>query len=928
MIAVWKHYADSDNAVGEDEYMRSRAWRFDMKALCKTLFLVLASVLLASCGGGGGGSNSAFEPVSFVVTVTPASSTITTNAFTSVVVTVKTNDGQAAQDGTVVNLALTPATIGTVSGAAGSASGATATNTLSGGTASFIYNSTDQAGTAHLVASVTLSGTSGSSGTDTGAADVTVNAGNSQDPRLQLTTASTTLPLNPFAGESEVSPFPGNYIGSPYIAEVTVTWRHSNGQLVAGTLPVNVSINPVTFASFSTLDDPSTTWTGQTDTPPDAKGNEFLTLLGSGPVNVTGGNGVIFVHAEDVPGTSVLTVTAVDPDSGQTISSQLAFTVAGSASGSLPESITAQADGGAYVTDDGGISTVVRATVLTGDGVGVANPSGFDNVQFTIAGPSGTDARLTGINAAGQSVTGTTVNTGTHNGVASVTFVPGTVTGATQVKATADRGDNNVDNQIQDPISATATVTVSDGKLDSITIDSPDAASLGVSSAVTEDPPGSGNYEIAITAKGVDREGNPVLPGTQLVFGDIDSPQTPNAGSPQTWFLISGSHGDPQEGGRLFTATDGKFTTAGGGAGPGDTLLVVGKASEGAPQGNDDLESATKITAINSATSLNVATQFNLNDPTGVSVDNGAVLPYLIGRAEFSAVESPSFTDIQTSTLTGEAITVLSYPASQLGKAVAVWAQGTGTDESGADRTKIITDLVAFTLPGIATGAILSASPDPLLGNTTNELVTVCYYDGTNRPIPNFGISFSFDLGGTGTGTGTGSVDGVSTSGLLKNRTGANGCATANVTTSGLGVGTTATITFSAGPMDVAQTTVTVPFVVNEGALQVSPCQFKGSASPQTIAIKAVDGGGNPLPDQQVTAACTVLTGTGSITSTSPLATDQSGVTYAVITVAPNDDTSVVGYCTYTSGTLIESVGVNTGSCSTTGGGGGFSPEP
>ena len=745
------------------------------------------------------------------------------------------------------------------------------------------------------------------------------------DTSLTLTATTTTLPASPYTvGEEQTAPFPGNFPGSPYISEVTVTWRHNNGDLVTGTSTVNVAASPLQTISFSFLS------TGSTD--------NFHPLLGSGPIDVTAGTGTIFVHAGQTPGTGTLIVSAVDPVSNQNISAQLTFTVVGASSG-LPSSITISPANGVYISSSGGPqSTVVSATVTDGSGALVTAPSGVSNVQFQIIGPAGTDATLVGVDGAGNSHSGTTVDVPSHNGIATVTFQAGSQQGAVQVQATADRGDNNVDNGISNPVSATTTVTVSDGKLFSITIDSPDTGavtSTGVAANATEDPPGSGNYELTISAKGVDRLGNPVLPGTQVAFGDIDSPQVPSvATGPQGWFLISGSHGDPQEGGNIFTATDGRFTTAGGGAGPGDALLVIGKQSEGAPQGNDDLESAMKITAVNSATTLTVATPFNLNDYTGVIVNNGPVLPYLIGRAESSSVVSPSYTDNGDSTQTGVAVTTLNYPASQIGKAVAVWAQGTGTDTNASPgRTDVVADIAVIVFPGISTGAFISASPDPLVGNKSVP-VTVCYYDGDNRPIPNFDINFAFDLGGVGEG----SVDGIVESGKLGELTGANGCATAEVATLNLVPGTTATVTFSAGPLNTdstgggSQATVTIPFVVDVGALAVSPCQFKApnTATPptttQTVTIKITDASGDPIPNQSVTAACTVLAGVGdSITATAPLATDSSGSTFSVIT-ATNTDGALIGYCTFTSGSLVQSVGVNTNSCSS--GSGGFSPQP
>src|SRR5439155_14611596 len=131
---------------------------------------------------------------------------------------------------------------------------------------------------------------------------------------------------------------------------------------------------------------------------------------------------------------------------------------------------------------------------------------------------------------------------------------------------------NNVDNGISDAVSATTTIVVSDGKLYSLQLTSPGTLAPSilvnpVSGLATFD---DGTYSFIVSAIGQDRQGNPVLPGTQIAFGSIDTPVDSNGN-----YQLSGTHGDPQEGGTLFTATDGHFTTAGGGAGPGDTLLVI-----------------------------------------------------------------------------------------------------------------------------------------------------------------------------------------------------------------------------------------------------------------------------------------------------------------------------------------------------------------
>ena len=145
-----------------------------------------------------------------------------------------------------------------------------------------------------LLASVTLTSCGGGGGGSNSAFGPPGN-----DTTLSLTATTTTLPQSPCSiGAEQATPFPCNFPGSPYIAEVTVTWRHKDGQLVSGTTPVNVSVAPVDVISFSFLN--TTT-------------DNFHPLLGSGPINVTAGVGTIFVHAGQAPGHGVLTVTGIDP---------------------------------------------------------------------------------------------------------------------------------------------------------------------------------------------------------------------------------------------------------------------------------------------------------------------------------------------------------------------------------------------------------------------------------------------------------------------------------------------------------------------------------------------------------------------------------------------------------------------------------------
>jgi hypothetical protein len=849
-------------------HVKSRAWRFDMKALSKTFVLLLAAFGLASCGGGGGGSQGAFQPTpSDTISISASSTSITTNNFSTLTVTVMKHDGTIENDGTQVTASVTPATMGSVSGAG--TGGATATNTLAGGHTTFLFTSGNQTGTATVTMSLQAN-TNGSPTATSASIPITVTAGTSQDPRLQFSQSNASLPVSPYDfAAQQAAPFPGNFLGSPYVSEVVVTWRHTGGQLIdAGS--INVSVSPSTVALFSTNAETLTT---------------FHTLKSSGSVTVTGGATSIFVHSGNVPGTATLTVSATDPDSNQTISSQLQITVAGSGS-TLPSSITAASSGAAYVSGSGGPqSALVTFKVTDGSNGLIADPAGFDNVQIQIAGPAGTDVVLRGVNAAGQSVSGSIINTVTHNGIASVTVQAGTQQGPVQIKATTDRGDGNVDNDIQDPVSATATVIVSDGKLFSLTLSEP-ALNAILANKVSTDTTATGTlpadpnatYSFTVSATGVDRQGNPVLPGTVIKFGSIDAPLI------DTQFAISGIQGNPQEGGTFFTATDGHFRTAGGGAGPGDTVIVFGKLVTG----NADLESASKVSKVTADVSLNVTTPFNLNDTTGVTVDNGFVLPYVVGRATTGNILSPALTNNF-----GTASTTLNYPVSALGRTVAVWAQSNSTD-TVTGGTNIVTDADIIVFPGIAPAKII-ISPSPIPGNLTIE-VDACIQDALQSPISGVRFNFSFQ----NLGVGSGKLDGISTAGIVPDATGPNGCVATSVFTTGISGNTTGetapNLTFSIG-----DTTAFANIVASGNLILIAkPSALGGDGG--TVTLTLLNSNGTPVPGVQLVGTCT---GDPSIgIKSGPGVTGADGSTTAVIQAALNGiHAGKTGSCTFTTST-------------------------
>ncbi|MET0232292.1 MAG: hypothetical protein ABW186_15285 [Rhodanobacteraceae bacterium] len=706
----------------------------------------------------------------------------------------------------------------------------------------------------------------------------------SQSGSITLTPAgnSTVLPLN-VGGDS---PY---FVGSPYANEVDIHWTNADGSPVSGH-DLSCSVSNLAVLSIHVLDDAST---------PDV--DESVPDWGNIQVHSDTGHAVCYVFSTGQAGQATLTVGGVDPITNATISKSLTFTVQ-NASAALPASVTITSDPpGVYFSgSNGNQSSVLTITVLDGGQQPVPNPTsgngGADNVLLEIVTNPAGGARLSANSVAGP-VSGPSVATHTVNGIATASFQSGDVQGPIQIRATSDRSDNNVTNGISDPVSTTFSVTVSDGKLFAIQITSPDTNAIfanSVSGGVTTDdngipPDPDATYSLTVSALATDRQGAPVLPGTTIHFGSIDEPTGAfDGGASANRFVISGNDGNPQEGGTLFTAPSGQFQTAGGGAGPGDALIVFGKTQHGAPPGNEDLESAVTIASITSQTSLTVNTPFNRNDTTGALVDNGPVLPYIIGRSNHGNITATATTDE-----IGVAHATLNYTVSTLGHIAAIWAQGDGIDNvtGGARR---VTDATELLYPGIAP-ASLTAFPTPIPGNTPQPvIVTVCLVDALSSPIQGISISYQMQLGG-----GTGSIDGNGASGTLDNVTGPDGCVNASVTTSGLPPGpdggVAGQIVFSAG-----DATATVDIIVELAFLQASP---RNVCPGGVVNISAISSTGAPASGVTISSSCA---------TPSTATTGQNGV--AAFRVSAG---TAAGACEFTADDFGLSVSVQVGDANT-----------
>lgn len=879
-----------------------------MRSIFRNILLAATTIAIASCGGGGGGPNNspAIGPGAVPrITLTPESTSVPKSFYRQFTARVTRSDGLALS-GVIITATVNP-TRGSVARADDPTTtgldeffrlgASVAATTGPDGTVSFYFHSNETTGPVD----VTVSGVDT---TRTYSAIQTFTVLNEEPPFRQVTIVvpRTTIPVNPGV-------VPGPQGNSPFQIEGQIQVRRLNGQAYASAAQgnssqnVNISVSPPGVAVFSTPDNLGT---------PEV--NEYTQLLVSGPVLLNAGSATFYLHSLNQPGTVQMNFQFTDPDTGRTITVDRTFTVIGAVA-PLPAQVAIATDGRAvYVQASGGNTTTqlaIQVTDATGNRVPdprVGNTPVNNLLLESLRDGTGTGERLTGLNAAGQSVEGTSIRIATVNGAAGAAFRAGTGAGIVNIRATADRADNNVDNGIQDPVITVRSIIVSDGVLFAIELTNPDTDVLlrnPVNDRVTSDsirPGPSGTYSLRITALASDRQGNPVAQNTPITFGSIDEPLTGYPQDGSGTFVISGSDGDPQEGGTTFLSPlQGRFIIPGGqGAGPGDALLVRGEESPG----NVDLENARTIASIQSATRLTTTTRFNFNDVTGVSVNNLAVLNYQIGRAQDGNIRS-NLRSVVTDER-GEATTELTYPVQKLNKRVIVWAQGSGDIVQGS--TETVEDIEDYVFFGAAP-ATMSAAPSEIDAGSTTA-VRICLSDNFGSALP--GVSVEGGVNST-TADFQVRIDGQLTPppARLRNRTGADGCTTAQVEAGAL-PGNSQIIVFRVpGTNLTAEVTVRPP----RGArFRVSPPEIRGNTlpgAPVRVVTTLTTNLNAPIPNANINAACRVTrqatvggnsTPAGSIVVLpSDRATNSSGVAEFDVTVSGLDafNTPGAGICTF-----------------------------
>lgn len=843
-------------------------------SMVRTVCLVAAAAVLSACGGGGGsGNDSGFNPPGISITATSSAASVQAGRTVDITVRVAQGSGAPIVDGTRVLAAIAPSSLGSV--VAIGPNGPTGSNEALtvGGVASFRFS-----GTAPGNATLTFSAQDPATPGRNVSANVAITVSPGVE-RLTLQATTTSLPLNAF----NIAPF----VGSPYMAEVTITLRSSSGQLVNEPNGIAVSVNPIgSTGGFSTLDDPESTI------------NEFTTRIGQGPVNVVAGKATVFMHSLNFSGQSTMTVTGTDPDTNETVSATLVFNIVSTTSNLPAEIQVSPTTAPQYIQNSGG-NTTGQFEVRVNDAIGqpvpnpVAGSSAFNNVRIEIVG-NANGGRLTGLNAQGQSVSGSAINVRTTGGITGGGLISGTTAGNVLIRATSDRADNNVDNGISDPVTGQRTVAVSDGILFDLDITTPVRGAIVINPPGVTTTPGAippapdATYSLTVSAIATDRLGNPVLPGTTIAFGLIDEPQAMGFGD----FFLSGLDGDPQEGGTLFTAPSGAFTFAGGGAGPGDALVIFGEDVIG----NRDHESARRIASVNSNTSLTVNRRFNNNDTTGSVVNSGPVLPYIIGRAADGNITASS-----TTNTIGVVTVKMNYPVSKLGKTAVVWAQGDGDIVGGSAES--VADAEALVFAGVAPASLV-VSPTAIPGNRTVS-VTACVQDSLGSGLGGVPVNFAF----SGLGGGQGRVDGQLDSGAFANRTAlGSGCATGAVSTTG--------ITQAGGRLviNAAGQSATVTIEIGSLILTANPSAVT-TTSTAIVTLSLLDAGGFPVANAQLSGTC--VGAGGAQLSTAPVSgetgiTDANGTARFLIsgTNLSQINAAGSGTCTYRTASGTPSVAV------------------
>ncbi|MEZ5556778.1 hypothetical protein [Haliea sp.] len=407
------------------------------------------------------------------------------------------------------------------------------------------------------------------------------------------------------------------------------------------------------------------------------------------------------------------------------------------------------------------------AVEVTDSGTGLPVTGAEVTVSFTGTRIGGLLSEEDLASGAEDTLSSVSVQTGS-NGDARVYFVAGAVSGEATLRIRAERSAQGSTTGGAESVVTIAVVSAA-GPVAGLEFTGPfieairtNRVQIGLAADETIDFQ-NGTYSRVVSVTATDANGNPVAVNTPILFRLIDAPLTGYPESGAGSFVITGSNGNPLEGNFSFNAAGGNFSALG--ARVGDRLALAPD-----PDGRSFYHAGIRTIAEFPADRPDSLSIRSDEEAFRVGEDQGATVPYVIGRARVGNIQALAFTDAN-----GTASTLLTYPFSNLGRTALIVAQTEDFSVSRVFNPGGPVYLGSLEEDGIS----LTASTSILASNVNDGVVSLCVRDGNQVPLSSQSIQFS-----TGDTFGASvDVNGRGSSGTLV--TGSGGCATAVVNVEG-----------------------------------------------------------------------------------------------------------------------------------------------
>ncbi|MFP4296088.1 MAG: hypothetical protein ACLFQH_09730, partial [Halothiobacillaceae bacterium] len=363
-------------------------------------------------------------------------------------------------------------------------------------------------------------------------------------------------------------------------------------------------------------------------------------------------------------GTVTIEATFQDPATGQTATVSREIRIGGAVDTGLPHTLTTSVEGGpVYITGQGkNDRATIVANLRDANGQPVVAPAdNANNLRAEIVGES-LGARLVG--ADGVENTNVATRSIGSTGRAEIPMLSGTAAGTVKIRLTADAADNNIDNGIQQAVTHDLTVLIQDGRAATVSLTGPYVDAIRNNQSQIELAEGetldNGTYSRILSAVVQDREGNPV-PNATVRFGLIDSPIAGFPSESAGQFVLSGTRGNPAEGGDRFDQEDGIALI--GGVSLGDGVTARARQGDQLILYPNEQGDAREMTSRRSVDLLLDDSRLLVQGTFPAGQDAGANIPWTIGRAQYGNIIATVTTD-----QFGVASTLMTYPVARVGQ--------------------------------------------------------------------------------------------------------------------------------------------------------------------------------------------------------------------------------------------------------------------